>query len=83
MNQTKGWNVDRWLLGRRGFKRVNPRPFPTHSTRESEWAKAEVVLKCCNSVFERNRVDLGNYCNHSLGTRPQPIRLGYITARDR
>ncbi|KAG5630849.1 hypothetical protein H5410_002566, partial [Solanum commersonii] len=37
---------------------VNPRPSPTHSTRESEWAKAEIVLKCYTSVFLRNRVDL-------------------------
>uniref|UniRef100_M1DPW3 Integrase core domain containing protein n=1 Tax=Solanum tuberosum TaxID=4113 RepID=M1DPW3_SOLTU len=41
------------------LERVNPRPSPTHTTRESEWAKAEAVLKCCNSVFERNRVDSG------------------------
>ena len=26
------------------LERVNPRPSPTHSARESEWAKAEVVL---------------------------------------
>ncbi|KAG5584875.1 hypothetical protein H5410_045309, partial [Solanum commersonii] len=26
------------------LERVNPSPFPTHSARESEWAKAEVVL---------------------------------------
>uniref|UniRef100_M1DVA0 Uncharacterized protein n=1 Tax=Solanum tuberosum TaxID=4113 RepID=M1DVA0_SOLTU len=36
---------------------VNPRPSSILLARESEWAKAEVVLKCCNSVFERNRVD--------------------------
>ncbi|WMV09113.1 hypothetical protein MTR67_002498 [Solanum verrucosum] len=41
------------------LERVNPRPFPTLSARESEWAKTEVVLKCGNSVFERNRVDSG------------------------
>ncbi|KAG5595633.1 hypothetical protein H5410_036865 [Solanum commersonii] len=35
-------------------KRVNPRPSPTLSARDSEWAKAEDVLKCGNSVFERN-----------------------------
>uniref|UniRef100_M1DC96 Uncharacterized protein n=1 Tax=Solanum tuberosum TaxID=4113 RepID=M1DC96_SOLTU len=40
------------------LERVNPRPSPTLSTRESEWAKAEVVLKSGNSVFERNRIDL-------------------------
>ncbi len=27
------------------LERVNPSPSPTHSARESEWAKAEVVLK--------------------------------------
>ncbi|KAG5631622.1 hypothetical protein H5410_003339 [Solanum commersonii] len=37
----------------------NPRPFPTHSARESEWAKVESVLKSSKSVFERNRVDSG------------------------
>ncbi|KAG5585306.1 hypothetical protein H5410_045740, partial [Solanum commersonii] len=26
------------------LERVNPSPSPTHSARESEWAKAEVVL---------------------------------------
>ncbi|KAG5631569.1 hypothetical protein H5410_003286, partial [Solanum commersonii] len=41
-----------WFL----LERVNPRPSPTLSARESEWAKAEVVLKSGNSVFERNRV---------------------------
>ncbi|KAG5606214.1 hypothetical protein H5410_027706 [Solanum commersonii] len=35
------------------LERVNPRPFSTLSARESEWAKAEVVLKSSNSVFER------------------------------
>ncbi|KAG5580437.1 hypothetical protein H5410_051064, partial [Solanum commersonii] len=39
------------------LERVNPRPSPTLSARESEWAKAEVVLKCGNLVFKRNRVD--------------------------
>ncbi|KAG5631420.1 hypothetical protein H5410_003137, partial [Solanum commersonii] len=39
------------------LKRVNPRLFPTHSAPESEWAKAEIVLKISNSVFERNQVD--------------------------
>uniref|UniRef100_M1DS38 Uncharacterized protein n=1 Tax=Solanum tuberosum TaxID=4113 RepID=M1DS38_SOLTU len=38
---------------------VNPRPYPTYSAQESEWAKAKVVLNYCNSVFERNRVDSG------------------------
>ncbi|KAG5585768.1 hypothetical protein H5410_046202 [Solanum commersonii] len=41
------------------LKRVNPRPSPTHSARQSESAKAKVVLNCCNSVLERNRVDSG------------------------
>ncbi|KAG5571353.1 hypothetical protein H5410_061119 [Solanum commersonii] len=41
------------------LERVNPRPFPTHSARESEWAKGEVVLKSGNSVFKRNQVDSG------------------------
>ncbi|KAG5613718.1 hypothetical protein H5410_013542, partial [Solanum commersonii] len=27
------------------LERVNPSPSPTHSARESEWAKAEVLLK--------------------------------------
>ncbi|KAG5590487.1 hypothetical protein H5410_041001, partial [Solanum commersonii] len=58
------------------LERVNPRLFPTHSAQESEWAKAEVMLKSGNSVFERNRVNLGN---RFLRPRPQPIRLGYIT----
>ncbi|KAG5605188.1 hypothetical protein H5410_026680, partial [Solanum commersonii] len=40
------------------LERVNPSPFPTHSTRESEWAKAEAVLKIGNSMFDRNQVDL-------------------------
>ncbi|KAG5580416.1 hypothetical protein H5410_051043 [Solanum commersonii] len=57
------------------LERVNPRPFPTHSARESKWAKAEVVLKSGNSVFKRNRVDSGN---RPLGPRSQPIRLAYI-----
>uniref|UniRef100_M1ALB9 Uncharacterized protein n=1 Tax=Solanum tuberosum TaxID=4113 RepID=M1ALB9_SOLTU len=43
-------------------ERVNPRPFTTHSTRESEWANAKAVLKCSNSVFERNWVDSGFEC---------------------
>ncbi|KAG5589813.1 hypothetical protein H5410_040327 [Solanum commersonii] len=41
------------------LERVNPRYFPTHSARESEWAKVEAVLKSDNSVFKRNRVDSG------------------------
>uniref|UniRef100_M1DZK4 Uncharacterized protein n=1 Tax=Solanum tuberosum TaxID=4113 RepID=M1DZK4_SOLTU len=45
------------------IKRVNPKPSPTQSARESEWAKAKVVLHCCLLVFERNRFD--------SGTRPQ------------
>ncbi|KAG5605364.1 hypothetical protein H5410_026856 [Solanum commersonii] len=43
------------------LKRVNPRPFPTYLARESEWAKADAVLKSRNLVFERNRVDSGSY----------------------
>ncbi|KAG5584835.1 hypothetical protein H5410_045269 [Solanum commersonii] len=39
------------------LERVNARPSPTHSARESEWDKAEAALKCCYSVFERNPVD--------------------------
>ncbi|KAG5580599.1 hypothetical protein H5410_051226 [Solanum commersonii] len=40
------------------LERVNPSPFPTHSSQESEWVKEEALLKSGNSVFERNRVDL-------------------------
>ncbi|KAG5594666.1 hypothetical protein H5410_035898 [Solanum commersonii] len=36
------------------LERVNLRPSPTLSARESEWAKVEVVLKCIKSVLERN-----------------------------
>ncbi|KAG5585679.1 hypothetical protein H5410_046113, partial [Solanum commersonii] len=39
------------------LERVNPRPFPTHAARESEWAKAKDVLSYGNLVFERNQVD--------------------------
>ncbi|KAG5571871.1 hypothetical protein H5410_061637 [Solanum commersonii] len=39
------------------LERVNPRPSPTLSARETEWDKAEAMLKYSNSVFERNRVD--------------------------
>ncbi|KAG5599666.1 hypothetical protein H5410_031036 [Solanum commersonii] len=42
------------------LKRVNPRLFPTHSARGSEWAKVKSVLKSGNSVFERNQVDSGH-----------------------
>uniref|UniRef100_M1E048 Uncharacterized protein n=1 Tax=Solanum tuberosum TaxID=4113 RepID=M1E048_SOLTU len=31
-------------LERKRLERVNPSPYPTHSVRESEWAKAEAVL---------------------------------------
>ncbi|KAG5615991.1 hypothetical protein H5410_015815 [Solanum commersonii] len=56
MNQTKERIAkSSWVQ----LKRVNHRPSPTLSTRESEWANAEVVLKYGNSVFERIRVDLG------------------------
>ncbi|KAG5611013.1 hypothetical protein H5410_022294 [Solanum commersonii] len=41
------------------LERVNPRPSPTLSDQESEWAKAEVVLKSGNLVFERNQIDSG------------------------
>uniref|UniRef100_M1E0G4 Uncharacterized protein n=1 Tax=Solanum tuberosum TaxID=4113 RepID=M1E0G4_SOLTU len=39
------------------LERVNPKPSPTHSARESEWTKAKVVLHCCLLVFDRNRFD--------------------------
>ncbi|KAH0636443.1 hypothetical protein KY289_036358 [Solanum tuberosum] len=39
------------------LERVNPKPFSTHSARESEWTKAEVVLHCCLLVLERNQFD--------------------------
>ncbi|WMV32582.1 hypothetical protein MTR67_025967 [Solanum verrucosum] len=38
---------------------VNPKPFSTHSARESEWTKVKVVLHCCLLVFERNQFDSG------------------------
>ncbi|KAG5615534.1 hypothetical protein H5410_015358, partial [Solanum commersonii] len=41
----------------RELERVNHRPSPTHSARESEWVKAKAVLNWCKSVFERNRFD--------------------------
>ncbi|KAG5585592.1 hypothetical protein H5410_046026, partial [Solanum commersonii] len=47
-------------------RRVNPRPFLTHSARESEWPTVKVVLNCSNSVFQRNRVDSGSRENLSL-----------------
>ncbi|KAG5610108.1 hypothetical protein H5410_021389, partial [Solanum commersonii] len=60
MKQTKGQIAEcpvvigsSWVQ----LERVNPRPFSTHSARESELAKAKVVLKSGNSVFERNQVD--------------------------
>uniref|UniRef100_M1DYB1 Gag-pol polyprotein n=1 Tax=Solanum tuberosum TaxID=4113 RepID=M1DYB1_SOLTU len=40
----------------------DPKPSPTLSAQESEWAKAEDVLKYNNSMFERNRVDSGLKC---------------------
>ncbi|KAG5610096.1 hypothetical protein H5410_021377 [Solanum commersonii] len=58
MKQTKG-GLPSALAIPTYWAEVNPRPFPTHSARESEWAKAEVVLKSGNSMFERNRIDLG------------------------
>uniref|UniRef100_M1DUJ3 Uncharacterized protein n=1 Tax=Solanum tuberosum TaxID=4113 RepID=M1DUJ3_SOLTU len=57
------------------LERVNPRPSPTYSARESEWAKAKAMLNCCNSVFERNRVDLGKYeCKRQQWQPSRPSR---------
>ncbi|KAG5605933.1 hypothetical protein H5410_027425, partial [Solanum commersonii] len=72
-----------WVL----LKRVNPSPFPTHSAQESEWAKAEVVLKAATQCSRETELNRGKLLereftptiNRSLGTRPQPIRLGSIT----
>ncbi|KAG5571657.1 hypothetical protein H5410_061423, partial [Solanum commersonii] len=62
MKQAKRWIVECIDLKTSNSKkleleRVNPRIFPTHLARESEWNKAKAVLKSSNSVFERNRVD--------------------------
>ncbi|KAG5580605.1 hypothetical protein H5410_051232, partial [Solanum commersonii] len=53
-----------WLARERGIgltwvqlKRVNPKPFSTHSARESEWTKAKAVLNICLLVFEKNQFD--------------------------
>ncbi|KAG5614988.1 hypothetical protein H5410_014812 [Solanum commersonii] len=48
-----------WVVVGSAREIVHPRLSPTLSAGESEWAKAEAVLKCGNSVFERNRVDSG------------------------
>ncbi|KAG5611015.1 hypothetical protein H5410_022296 [Solanum commersonii] len=47
-----------WVL----LEKENHRPSPTLSARESEWAKAEAMLKSGNSVFERNRIDSSVLC---------------------
>ncbi|KAG5630903.1 hypothetical protein H5410_002620 [Solanum commersonii] len=42
------------------LERVNPRPFPTHSARESEWAKVAAVLNAatrCSRETELIRAD--------------------------
>ncbi|KAG5599817.1 hypothetical protein H5410_031187, partial [Solanum commersonii] len=39
------------------LERVNPRPSPTHSARESDWAKVKAGSNCGLSVFERKRFD--------------------------
>uniref|UniRef100_M1D9Z9 Uncharacterized protein n=1 Tax=Solanum tuberosum TaxID=4113 RepID=M1D9Z9_SOLTU len=58
------------------LERVNPRPSPTHSARENEWAKVKVVLKCCNLLFERSRVDSSGRARGRCRGRVAPSRDG-------
>ncbi|KAG5585235.1 hypothetical protein H5410_045669, partial [Solanum commersonii] len=41
------------------LKRVNPSPSPTHSARESEWAKAEAVLKAATQCSRETELIRG------------------------